>query len=143
MVGNNWRKKSIRLAAPFMLAVLQNMVDDGVISEHEEDVDANRARYPKWIPIEHHLSPSALCSPRLLQCDVVNYSHVLIAFNHVTIIVMVTNFYSTKLAVVLQSHEKRTAATPKTFFIAAKNGEQVALLAKKKMQLSLARLQAA
>ena len=46
MVGNNWRKKSIQLAVPFMLAVLQNMVDDGVIPEHEKDVDANRASYP-------------------------------------------------------------------------------------------------
>ena len=37
-----------------MLAVLQYVVDDTIVAEHDQDVDAHAAGYPEWISVEYH-----------------------------------------------------------------------------------------
>ena len=59
-----------------MLAVFQNMVDDGVVTERQEDVDAHGARYTQRIPVEHHhCAARGFCSRA--HRDVISSNHVL------------------------------------------------------------------
>ena len=69
MVGTKWRNLgslAVEVDAPLVLAVLQDIVDDGVVRERQENVDAHGARYSQRIAVEDHRA-TANGVPRLLR----------------------------------------------------------------------------
>lgn len=50
------RPPQLKLHVPFVFSILQYIVDDGIVSEYEEDVDTHGAGYTERIAVKNHLT---------------------------------------------------------------------------------------